>query len=201
LKESNTVALVVILLCIAMVILPAVPNARADSGPPTVGRLLDVYTRKGGVSLGQPGGTFTQGEEVQLIANVTYNDQPVQQKLVGFEIKNPSNQTVVLRSAVTDKDGLCSISFKIPKVPESLGTWTAIAIVEIAEETSSDTITFVVTPYRPVGGFSVSTKRDQNSLLVSYNLVIISLILSLVAVKRKARRFSHQKLVAEPSFS
>jgi NADH:ubiquinone oxidoreductase subunit K len=179
-----------------MAILPTIPKSNAVQG-----RLLDIYTRKGGMGLGQPGGTFTQGEEVQLIANVTYNGQPVQQKLVGFEVQNPLNISVVLRSAVTDEDGLCSISFKIPILPENVGTWTAIAIVEIAQETSFDTITFIVKLFRPVGGFSVSTKRDQNSLLVSYNLVIISLILSLVAVKRKARRFSNQKLVAESSFS
>lgn len=158
----------------------------AGPDPPADGRLLDLYTQKGGMGSGQPDGIFTLGEQVDLISQVTYNNQPVQSKLVAFQVLNPHNQTIVIRTAITDQDGFALISFKIPNTSESVGTWTGISVVDIAQEVVWDTITFQVTA--PVGGFSVSIKGSPGvNPLIPYNMVVFSIILVSAIIRRKAK--------------
>ena len=118
------------------------------------GRSLDLYTQKGGEGPGEPGGEFFIGEIVRLISRVTYNGDPVANKWVSFEIRNSLGETVLIRVAETDIEGFARIDFRIPEVLESEGVWSAIALVEIAEETVSDTVSFQVYRARPVGGHS-----------------------------------------------
>jgi hypothetical protein len=159
----------------------------AGPDPPIEGRLLDVYTQRGGIGQGQPDGKYRLGEVVQLFSKVTYNGQPVQGKLVAYEIRNPFNQSI-LRSAVTDQNGLTMVSFKIPNVQDSIGTWTAIAVVEIAEETAWDIVTFEVT-VTPVGGFSTIVRGSgRESPLIPYHVTVFALILAFAMTKHKARK-------------
>lgn len=165
----------------------------AGPDPPIEGRLLDVYTQRGGTGQGQPDGNYKLGEEVKLFSKVTYNGQPVQGKLVAYEVQNPSNQFSILRSATTDQNGFTMISFKIPNVLDSLGTWTTIAVVEIAEKTAWDIVTFEVTSVTPVGGFSTVVKdnmRESPSIL--YHMTIFALILVFAATKHKAKQIRSQ---------
>jgi hypothetical protein len=156
---------------------------------PLDGRLLDLYTQKGGEGSAQPGGFFVIGEEIDLTANVTYNGFPVQNKLVAFEIQDPLNQTQILRTAVTDQNGLATISFKVPNAQESIGQWMGIAVVDIAEVATWDTITFFIGP-TPVGGFSVSLDLTPKiSPLQPYFLTIFALTLAYVVFERK-RKYS-----------
>lgn len=156
-----------------------------QSDPPVEGRLIDVYTQKGGQSLGKFGGTFMLGETVFLITRVTYNNLPVQHKLVSFEVLNPSNESVVLRAAVTDEDGFAMISFRIPSLSSSVGTWKAISVVSIAEEVVWDTVDFQVCFKFPVGGNSFSARNGDKELVVSYLTSVAFLVISFAMFKRK----------------
>jgi hypothetical protein len=160
-----------------------------EPDPPIDGRLLDLYTQRGGVGSGQPGGIFSGGAEVDLTAQVTYNGAPVQSKLVAFQVQDPLNQTEVLRTATTDQNGSATVSFKIPNLPSSYGTWMGIAVVDIAEVATWDTITFLVTSITPVGGFSISLSENARvNALPSYYMAVLTLILAFVAIERKTRR-------------
>ncbi len=158
-----------------------------EPDPPSEG-LLDVYTQRGGQGPGQPGGSFTVGEEVDLVSKVTYSGNPVQQKLVAFQVENPVGEIIVVRTTTTNQNGLATISFIIPIDAASVGTWSGISTVDIAGVTAWDTITFQVTFSVPVGGFSISMKGNAKvDLLAPYHLAVLAAILAFVAIKRKAR--------------
>ena len=161
--------------------------------PPIEGRLLDVYTQRGGIGQGQPDGKYKLGEEVELISKVTYNGQPVQQKLVAYEVQNPSNQFSIVRTGTTDQNGLTTIRFGIPNVLDSIGTWTAIAVVEIAEKVAWDIVTFEVTSVTPIGGFSTAVRGSgRESPLIPYHMTALAFILVFVLTKHKAKQIRSQ---------
>lgn len=161
----------------------------AGPDPPIEGRLLDVYTQRGGIGQGQPDGNYKLGEEVKLISKVTYNGQPVQKKLVAYQVQNPSNQVSIYRTGTTDQNGLTMTSFRIPNVLDSIGTWTAIAVVEIAEKVAWDIVTFEVTFVTPVGGFSTAVRGSRReSPLVPYHMAVFALILVFAMTKHKAKQ-------------
>jgi len=139
--------------------------------PPLGGRLLDLYTQKGGKGPNEPGGEFVAGEMVYLISRVTYDDYPVQQKLVAFEVRSPLNETVVILVAATDQDGFAQISFRIPNIPSSNGTWTGISVVDIAGETVWDTISF-----RVYLSLSASISPLSASILVGQSVTFTSTV-------------------------
>jgi hypothetical protein len=171
-----------------------------EPDPPVEGRVLDVYTQKGGIGQGQHDGNFTLGEEVQLTSNVTYNGFPVQQKLVAFQVQNPLGISVVLRTAITDQNGQASISFKIPNVLDSIGTWWVISVVEIAEEIAWDIVTFDVVTATPVGGYSTATKGlPETGSYASYQIIVAALSVFLVTTRFRKRR-NQPQAIATSSF-
>ncbi|MEM2522840.1 MAG: hypothetical protein QXW82_06805 [Candidatus Bathyarchaeia archaeon] len=134
---------------------PPVPHVvstatyKAPFKPP--GRWIDVYTEYpepyGGQGPGMPSDAFGPQSEVTLYALVTYNLDPVQQKLVTFEIKH--GEFHYIRTARTDENGIATVSFRLPwpcENPEQrvFGTWYVNATVEIAEQYVFDTLTFEV---------------------------------------------------------
>jgi len=86
---------------------------------------------------------FAPQQLVLLSAKVTYNLDPVEGKLVGFEVTDADGNCVTYRTATTDASGIASVSFRIPSMPV-FGTWMATAIVDVAETTVADTMTFEV---------------------------------------------------------
>jgi len=129
--------LLILVICISMV-----SATFGSSGP-----VIDLYTQRGGAGPNQPSDAFAPGEQVILFAYVTYNNAPVEGKLVAFEVHNPTSTYVVYRTGETDMYGLATANFTIPTAyppHEIIGTWTAIAVVEVAEQTVSDTLTFLV---------------------------------------------------------
>jgi hypothetical protein len=135
--------------------------------PSVNGGCLDLYTQKGGVGLSQIGGNFRAGEVVHLISKVTYNNAPVQNKLVAFEVLNPLGEVVFMSTAITDEDGLAIISFRIPVISSSNGTWTAISTVNLADKVVWDIVTFQVYFIIPVGGYTVlNVKNEKESCIV-----------------------------------
>jgi len=129
----------------------------------TLGLAIDVYTQYpypyGGQGPNNPSDMFGPQQQVELYALVTYNEYPVQQKLVGFQIEH--NGYHIYREATTDEYGVAHISFRIPwpcvdPVNEIFGEWDVIATVEVAERRANDTLKFWV--WWPVEVLSIESK-------------------------------------------
>ena len=115
--------------------------------PLAVGAVLDVYTQKAvynGTGPFMPSRPFraNKEEEVILYAKVIYNDRPVVNKLVTFAVYQV-NETALpsidlifreVRTALTDVDGIATISFRIPTGynDEFHGAWAVFAYCFIA---------------------------------------------------------------------
>lgn len=141
--------------------------------PSVNGRLLDLYTQRGGIGQGTRGGVFMLGEMVKLSANLTYNDYPVQQKLVSFAVSNPENGTILTEATITNNEGVAIMDFRIPYLPESVGTWTVVATAAVAEVAVWDFLTFEVIrpppPYGPKANFTESTERPHINETVKFD--------------------------------
>jgi hypothetical protein len=136
--------------------------------PMTVtGLSIDVYTQYvypyGGQGGNQTSDSFGPQQEVCLNASVTYNDYPVQQKLVGFEIWHAgATQTYhFAREGTTDADGIAHMCFRLPwpcndPVNEIFGWWYVNATVEVAEDVVVDNLKFWV--WWPVEVVSIEPK-------------------------------------------
>jgi len=115
-----------------------------------VGRVIDLYDQYpdpfGGQGPQTPSDMFWPQKEVELYANVTYNEWPVQNKLVGFEVRGPHDELVDILTATTDAYGVAHTTYRIPwpcDDPESwFGVWTITASVDIACIVVNDTMQF-----------------------------------------------------------
>jgi len=147
-------------------------------------RSIDLYTQKGGEGLSEPGGDFAPGEIVNLFSRVTYANWSQQGLLVAFQAINPLNETKFVLVAETDEDGIAHVSFRIPKLSESVGLWTAISTVDIACEIVWDIITFQVD--YPVGGSTLPIDIHVTTDPFALHVVLIAILAtSIIAVKQK----------------
>jgi hypothetical protein len=115
------------------------------------GGKIDLFTQKepySGKGPNMPSDAFGLGEEVQIYALATYNEDPVQSLLVAFQISGPQNPVENIsfcRVALTDEMGVATISFRIPLVNETtFGEWTVIGNTKIGDLTFTDTVAFKV---------------------------------------------------------
>jgi PKD repeat protein len=127
---------------------------------PAMGAALDLTSNKevNGLGPGQPSDAFAPQELVILYAKVTYNGEPVANKLVGFEVKDPNGTPVIYRANVTDESGVAWVEFRLPSNPP-FGDWLAIAKVEVAQTIVGDTMPFKVGWIVSI----VSVEPDQGS--------------------------------------
>jgi len=117
---------------------------------PLPGRDIDIYTQYpapfGGQGPNMPSDMFWPQKEVILYADVTYNWWPMQQKLVGFEVEDPTGTVWAKLSNVTDVNGQAWFKFRLPwpcDDPESLfGVWHITATVDVACTVINDTLDF-----------------------------------------------------------
>jgi len=141
--------------------------------PPVEGRLLDLTTQKDGTGQGVPGGNFTLGEIVELSALLTYNGNPVQEKLVSFTVLNPKNETILVGVAITNHEGFASTDFRIPSISESIGTWKAVASAEVAEKGVWDflnfSVAYLVPPYGPKAHFTETPQSPYVNETVKFD--------------------------------
>jgi len=128
------------------------------------GRKIDVFTQKGGQGLYTPDGSFGPLERVILYANVTYNGAPRPGVIVGFQVKSPSTLYDFAESNITREDGICCIDFVVPwpngDWSEVVGTWTAIASVNIQGVVVKDSVDFFVEYPVRVMSSEVGTRFD-----------------------------------------
>ncbi len=158
------------------------------------GLILDLTTQKGGAGIGEPSPPFTIGEIVRLSALLTFNDVPEENNLVSFEVQDPDNQTVVVRSQFTDNNGVATIEFGIPDLPQNIGTWKAIAISELKGLTAWDILHFSVR--RPVGGHLTSIEKNHlPTSRIDVYVFVLSAIIVTFAVARKAIKTRTRKSI------
>jgi len=124
-------------------------NLRAYGGE---GGKIDLYTNKvpfDGRGINQRSDAFQPQELVVLYARVTYNDAPIINWFVAFQILNPLNKTVAICANSTDEDGIATFSFRVPWPSEGVehevfGDWMVVATTSIADKVFMDTLTFRV---------------------------------------------------------
>jgi hypothetical protein len=107
------------------------------------GVMIDLYTQRGGRGPSNPSDAFAPQEEVLLFAHVSFDCNPTEGKLVGFEVRDANGECVTYNSATTNASGDAVTNFRIPSMP-SFGNWSAIATVEVLGKTVSDDLTFRV---------------------------------------------------------
>jgi hypothetical protein len=89
---------------------------------------------------------------------------------------NPSNETVLIRTVFTDKDGLATANFRIPSLIRSIGNWSLISIVDIREKAVWDTLVFSAKYGLAVGGYAADTQTQTDAELVVMCLPPIVLV-------------------------
>jgi len=128
--------------------------------PVVLGPVIDVFTQRGGEGTGfdpvtgepwpHPTGwsdAFAPQEEVIVFAKVTYNDDPVQNKPVAFEVKDETGGAVVYRVAFTNSEGIANITFRLiwecdKTFADNYEVWTIYASVSVSEEKVDDICKF-----------------------------------------------------------
>jgi len=116
------------------------------------GGKIDLFTDKvpfDGRGLNKWSDAFQPQELVNLYAEVTYNDEPILNWPVAFQVLNPLHETITSHTSLTDDDGIATFSFRIPWPSEGaeqtiFGDWKTVATVSIAGKTFNDTLIFRV---------------------------------------------------------
>jgi hypothetical protein len=108
-----------------------------------LGPNIDLYADDWSKGPDQEGDAHAPQELVCLYAKVTYNDDPVANKLVAFQVIDSEGHDIIYRVDDTDKNGIATVCFRVPNTP-AFGTWLAIATVDIAQTTVDDTMPFKV---------------------------------------------------------
>jgi hypothetical protein len=116
---------------------------------PPLGRQIDLYcqlTANNGKGTNEEADAFAPQALVILYAKVTYNADPVANKLVAFQVNMSNNEALIYRVAMTNGSGIAETEFRIPSNPPGLpvSDWMAWATVDIAEITVYDTMPFKV---------------------------------------------------------
>jgi ribosomal protein L32 len=114
------------------------------------GGKIDLFTQKepfSGKGPNMPSDAFGPQEVVILYALVTYDEAPLQNSLVTFNVKTPCNESFSL-TARTNSSGIATVNFAIVQKcvnqTEAFGEWFASASVLIEGVIFQDTLTFKV---------------------------------------------------------
>jgi len=115
-------------------------------GPIGNGTYLAFPPPYGGQGPDEPMDMVEEQSQVYLNANVTYNLYPVQGKLVGFGIYYPNGTLYANLFALSDENGVATISFRMPwpggNPEDVIGVWHVYTSVQLADEFINDTIAF-----------------------------------------------------------
>jgi parallel beta-helix repeat protein len=109
--------------------------------------ILDLYTQQpepySGRGPNMPSDAYAPQSRVILYAEVTYNYEPVENKLVSFTVKDPNGIMILTRSNSTDQYGITWVDFTLAS-NATFGIYTAFASVEVSGRFANDTLTFRV---------------------------------------------------------
>jgi len=117
--------------------------------PPAMGAQIDLFCQRApydGTGPNVEADAFAPQELVILYAKVTYNADPVANKLVAFQVNMSNGEALVYRVAMTNGSGIAETEFRIPSNPPGLpvSDWMSWATVDVAETTVADTMPFKV---------------------------------------------------------
>jgi len=108
---------------------------------------IDVYTQQpepySGRGPNQPSDAFAPQSDVILYAEVKYNYEPIENKMVAFEVRGPNGELVFIGSNNTDANGIAYRDFRLA-AGAPFGAYTVVAQVSVSEGTANDTLTFLV---------------------------------------------------------
>jgi hypothetical protein len=106
---------------------------------------IDLFTQKGGVGPGVPGGSFVLNETVILYAEVRDElNQTVLNPSIAFSVIAPDGKPFLIVAPAANASGIASYPFRIPYDPEFVGTYQAYATASYEGLVLSDSLTFVV---------------------------------------------------------
>jgi len=162
-------------------------SATITVGPaPPGGPNIDVYTQQepySGRGPNAPSDAFAPQGEVTLYAFVYYSySDPVQGKIVAFEVYDSTGVSFLYRTDDSDENGIATTTFRIPSAPP-FGIWTAISTVEVAGRIIQDTVTFEVGWIVEIAGAETtdSTGAPQMSFAkgtqIYLNLTVVNIAL------------------------
>ena len=154
---------------------------------------LDLFTQKesySGKGLNVSSDAFGPGENVFIYAVVTYNDYPIPNIPVAFEVHGPSNiveNITYYRTAFTNATGIAIISFIIPYDNDTaFGVWTAIANADIGGIIVHDSLSFKAGWIVEIVSIKTLNENnvEQEKFAITQN-VIIELGLKTIAMTEK----------------
>jgi hypothetical protein len=160
-------------------------------------RKIDIFTAKkpfDGRGINQSSDAFQPQELVNLYALVTYNDYPVANKLVAFQINNQPNafqNITIVHASPTNQSGIAEFSFRIPWPDINaeqiiFGEWVAIATVDIAGEVVADILTFRVGWIIQVANIiTLNEKLEMQTKFQRGETVVLNLAIKNIALTQK----------------
>lgn len=159
------------------------PDPLKPFAVPEMGRWIDVITfnyPKGFNGAGKDAGSdaFSPQTEVVLKALVTHNLDPVEDKLVTFEIFEGNNTSYARLTGMTDEYGIATVVFRIPSWNKEdnttsvvvEGKWRVEAVAEIAGERTGDVVAFNVgwlVNFEPAPSLTITKEKPFASVNVS----------------------------------
>jgi len=154
---------------------------------PVIGPDIDVYTDRGGEGKLGPypfgwSDAYGPQEEVIVCAKVTYNEEPVEYKPVGFEIIDPDGVSQGYRVSYTDANGMACVSFRIPwegsNAEDLFGDWSIVGTVDVAGENVTDTVMFRFGYILEIRGITVTGSPLHKGETMTIDLDIKSISMS-----------------------
>lgn len=167
--------------------------------PPQPARAVDLYTQRAGVGPNASGGEFAAGELVILMAKATYNNYPVQNLSVAFQVVNAQGGIIAILANMTDENGIAQTEFRIRFSSSSEGYWMVIATVDIDCHIVWDTTTFFVYAPSVVGGYTVKT-RQTDAPWIPYFTCIAFFASVITLTKHKLCRKTERGITTEIRF-
>ena len=133
-------AMILLIILVASMLYSGSVSVGASSGP-----IIDVFDNAtpSGKGINESSGPFAPQQLVILYANVTYNGAPVPNKLVAFEVTDPTGNTIFSGSNATDASGIATVRFRLA-TNATFGTWTVIGSVDVSQVAVHDYLWFRV---------------------------------------------------------
>jgi len=174
-----------------------------------VGCQLDVFTDRGGGSPDAPeifgkypfpwgwSDAYGPQEEVCVYAKITYNEEPVEYKPVGFEMIDKTGTSRDFRTAFTNSSGIAKVCFRIPwegsHAEDLFGVWTIYGTADIAGTIQTDLVKFkfgyivsiksvTVTPFTvykyPKMPYNITIDIELNNISFEHVDVLLTMVAS-----------------------
>jgi len=114
----------------------------------STGWKIDAFTVKdpyNGIGANESSDTFSPEENIQIYAKLTYNDFPISQRLISFQLTgppNPERNVTQVYTGLTNSSGLAST----PALSETtFGEWTVLTSAQVTSEILvNDSLTFML---------------------------------------------------------